>query len=232
VDSPAEGARRFRCGGGLTHGRDAVAAALAWIDASADRDTMLRTIWQCPHEQLLVARNSIDEPLGMVVKSDLLHRVLDGQPLDPLAVIREPLVVHESMPIFRVLDMFKKTPVRLAMIINEYGSLEGIVTQTDLLEAMAGDLPDAEGEEAEIIEREDGSLLINGLMPAHEAFGRLGFRARPGNDDFHTIAGFALSQLRQLPSVGDTFSYEDWHFEVLDMDGRRIDKLLAWRQLM
>ena len=99
-------------------------------------------------KQFLVGRGSIDEPLGMVRQVDKIDEALDGQPLDPLAVIREPLIVHEGMPIFTVLERFKQTPVRLAIILNEYGSLEGIVTQADLLEAIAGALPDVEGEVA------------------------------------------------------------------------------------
>ncbi|MBR7518338.1 CBS domain-containing protein, partial [Mycobacterium tuberculosis] len=86
----------------------------------------------------------------------------DGRRLDPLAVVREPMVLHEATPIFRVFEQFKKAPVRLALVIDEYGSLEGIVTQTDLLEAIAGDLPGTEGETPDIVEREDGSLLIDG----------------------------------------------------------------------
>jgi len=200
-----------------------------WIDADDEREEILRTVRECRHEQLLVGRGGIDEPLGMVLKKDLLDQVLDGEPLDPMKVIREPLLVHESAPIFRVLEQFKQAPVRLAMIVDEYGSLEGIVTQTDLLEAIAGDLPEAEGEEPDVVEREDGSLLIDGMMSAQDAFDRLSLRTRPARGDFHTIAGFALSQLGHLPVAGESFCYGDWRFEILDMDGRRIDKLLARR---
>lgn len=199
---------------------------VVWIDADDDRDEMLRTIRASRDQQFLVGRGSIDEPLGMVLKADLLDQALDGQPLDPLAVIREPLIVHEAMPIFTVLERFKQTPVRLAIILNEYGSLEGIVTQADLLEAIAGALPDVEGEEPDIVRRGDGSLLIDGLTPAHDAFDRLGIKARPDRD-FHTVAGFALAQLAHWPVVGEAFTYEGWRFEIVDMDGRRIDKLLA-----
>jgi putative hemolysin len=202
---------------------------LDWIDAEDDREDMLRGIRDSRHDQLLVGRGGIDEPLGMVLKKDLLGQVLAGQPLDPLAVVREPLIVHESAPVYRVLEQFKQAPVQLAMIVDEYGSLEGIVTQTDLLEAIAGDLPEVEGEEAEIVEREDGSFMIDGMMPAHDAFDRLGLGRPPADGDFHTIAGFALWQLGHLPQVGETFTYDGWRFEIVDLDGRRIDKLLAHR---
>lgn len=198
-----------------------------WIDADDNPEETLRIIRECRHEQLLVGRGSIDEPLGMVLKKDLLDQALDGNAVDPMAVIRDPVVVHDATPIFRVLDRFKKAPVRLAIVIDEYGGLEGIVTQSDLLGAIAGDLPDMEGEEPDITEREDGSLLIDGMMPAHDAFASLGLRADAANGDFHTIAGFALSQLEHLPVAGETFDYEGWRFEIVDMDGKRIDKLLA-----
>jgi CBS domain containing-hemolysin-like protein len=143
-----------------------------WIDAEDDREAMLRTIRASRHEQLLVSRGSIEEPLGMILKKDLLDLVLDDHTIDPLAVIREPLVVHETVPIFKVLEMFKKAPVRLAIVVDEYGGLEGIVTQTDLFEAIVGNLPEAEDEQPYIVEREDGSLLIDGMTAAHDAFDR------------------------------------------------------------
>lgn len=198
-----------------------------WIDPDDDVEETLRIIRECRHEQLLVGRGGIDEPLGMVLKKDLLDQVLDGASIDPMAVIRAPVVLHEGARIFRALEQFKRAPVRLALVINEFGGLEGIITQTDILEALAGDLPNAEDEEPDLVERKDGSLLIDGMMPAHEAFERLGFRLDAVDGDFHTIAGFALMQLQRLPEAGDAFAYEGWRFEVVDMDGRRIDKLLA-----
>ena len=201
-----------------------------WVDLDDDREKILRTIRDCRHEQLLVGRGSIHEPLGMILKKDLLDQALDGQPLDPMAVIREPLVVHEAVSVFKVLEQFKKAPVRVATVVDEYGTLEGIVTQTDLLEALAGDLPEAQDEEADIIEREDGSLLIDGLVSLTDAFDRLGLRTQPVEGAFHTIAGFALVRLEHLPEAGEHFNYEGWHFEIVDMDGRRIDKLLAKRE--
>ena len=200
-----------------------------WINIDDDREEILRTIRACQHDQLLVGKGRRAETLGMILKKDLLDQVLDGQALDPTAIIREPLVVHESTPIFKVLEQFKKVPARMVTIVDEYGSLKGIVTQTDLLEAIAGDLPDAKGEEPAVIEREDGSLLIDGTMSAREVLDRLGVRMRPAAGAFHTIAGFALSRLGHLPEVGEHFDFDGWRFEIVDMDGRRIDKLLVNR---
>jgi CBS domain containing-hemolysin-like protein len=198
-----------------------------WIDTEDSRAEMLRQIRECRHEQLLVGKGTIDEPTGMIVKKDLLDQFLDGQALNPLAVIRQPIAIHEAMPIFRVLEQFKAAPVRLATVLDEYGILQGIVTQTDLLEAIAGELPEVEGEpEPGMVEREDGSILIDGMMSAQDAFDRLGFRTRP-EGEYHTIAGFALYQLEHLPHVGETFEYEGWRFEIFDLDVRRIDKVLA-----
>lgn len=201
-----------------------------WFDVEDAPEEILGTIRACRHEQLLAGRGNIDEPLGMIVKQDLLDQVLDGRKPDPIAAIREPLVVHESTTILRVLDQFKRSPVRLAIIVDEYGILEGIVTQTDLLEAIAGNLPASADEEPDVVVREDGSLLIDGTMAAPEAFDRLGIRDRKIMGDFHTAAGFVLSQLGHLPDVGETFSWEGWRFEIVDMDGHRIDKLLVTRE--
>lgn len=129
-----------------------------WIDVYDDREDHLRTIRDCRHEQLLVGKGSIKAPLGMILKKDMLDQVLDGQPLDPVAIIRQPLAVHEATPIFKVLEQFRAAPIQLAMVLNEYGGLEGVVTQTDLLEAIAGDLSEIEGEKPDIVEQEDGSL--------------------------------------------------------------------------
>lgn len=198
-----------------------------WIDANDSREEIRRAIVESRHAQLLVGRGGIDEFLGVVNKKDLLDQVLAGREIDPMTVLGEPLLVHEAVPIFKVLELFKQAPVRLAVIVDEYGGLEGIVTQADLLEALAGDLPETEGETPDIVEREDGSLLIDGLASAHAILDRLGLKPRPGKAKFHTIAGYVLAELGRLPTCGDRFDSEGWRFEVVDMDGRRIDKLLV-----
>ena len=198
-----------------------------WIDAEDDRETILRTLRECRHEQLLVSQGSMSEVLGVIRKQDLLDQVLDGAPLDPLAVVSEPLVVHEATPILSVLKTFKARPVRMAVVVDEYGSLEGIVTQTDLLEAIAGDLPDPGDKEQSVVVQEDGSFLVQGLLPFDEALDRLGIPEPSRRGDFHTLAGFMLERLKRLANVGDQFTWRGWSFEVAAMEGRRISQILV-----
>ena len=165
----------------------------------------------------------------MVAKRTLLAQVLGGCELDVLAAVGRPLMVHESMPIFKVLEQFKQAPVRLAVVVDEYGGVEGIVTQSDLLEALAGDLPDQDGEQPDLVACDDGTFLIDGMAAAHDIFERLGVKP-PAKIRFHTIAGFALAELGHLPEAGEWFIHESWRFQVVDMDGRRIDKLMVKRE--
>ena len=202
-----------------------------WIDFDDSHDEVVKTLRESRHEQLLVSRGNIDELVGAVSKRHLLNQLLAGSPLDLEAVIGKPLLVHEATPVFKVLDEFKQAPVRLAVVVDEYGGLEGIVTQADLLEALAGELAEAEGGRPDVQERADGSLLIDGMASAGDIFNRLALAAPSTSGRFHTIAGFALAQLGHLPVAGEKFSYEGWSFEIVDMDGRRIDKLLVHREV-
>lgn len=201
-----------------------------WIDLADDPDTVRRVVLESRHGELLVGRGTVDEIVGVVAKKDLLAQVLAGHELDPAAAVGAPLLIHEGLPIFKVLELFKQAPVRLGVVVDEYGGLEGIVTQTDLLEALAGDMPSDDGDSPDIVERDDGSLLVDGLAPVNGVLGRLGLALRPQHTGFHTIAGFVLAELGRLPATGDWFSYDGWRFEVADMDGRRIDKLLVKRE--
>nr|WP_279292550.1 hemolysin family protein [Methylobacterium goesingense] len=197
-----------------------------WVDADEEPEAVLKSVRECDHAQLVVSRSEVDEIVGVVRKQDLLNQLLDGKPVNVLAATQPPIVVHESMSILAVLETFQAKPVRMAVVVDEYGSLEGIVTQTDLLEAIAGNIPEV-GDEPSVVEREDGSLLIDGMMPASQAFDRLAFAEHPNSDDFTTLAGFVIFRLGRIPGTGDHFESHGWRFEVVDMDGRRIDKVLA-----
>jgi CBS domain containing-hemolysin-like protein len=201
-----------------------------WVDLNGPKEKILSRIRSCPHAQLLVCRGWIDEFVGIVRKQDLADHALDGRLPDVEQVTRPPLVVHEATTILRTLDLFRKTPVHTAVVVDEFGTLQGIVTRTDLLEAVAGDLPKIDvPTRPKVIRREDGSYLIDAFVPFSDVVRLIGTREDlPG--DYTTLAAFVLAQLHELPREGDHFAWAGWRFEVVDMDGRRIDMILVQRQ--
>ncbi|MEA1834860.1 hemolysin family protein [Methylobacterium durans] len=199
---------------------------IEWVDLEDEPDRVREEVRACNHGQVVVSRGTVDEVVGVVRKQDLLDQLLDGGSLDLRVAAQPPIVVHEAMSVLAVLETFQRKPVQMAIVVDEYGSLEGIVTATDLLEAIAGEIPEP-GDEPAVVERKDGSLLIDGMMPAEDAFKRLDLLGEPETGDFHTLAGFVISQLGHIPAVGDSVEVQGWRFEVVDMDGRRIDKVLA-----
>jgi putative hemolysin len=201
-----------------------------WLDLNSSKENVLSRVRSCPHAQLLVCRGSIDEVVGIVRKQDLIDQVLDGQSPDVERVTRPPLIVHESTAILRTLDLFRKTPVHTAVVVDEYGALQGIITRTDLLETVAGDLPKIDTPaRPKVTQREDGSYLIDASVSFSDVIQLLGMAEVPSGD-FVTLAGFILTQLHELPKPGDHVVWKDWRFEVVDMDGRRIDMILVQRQ--
>ena len=195
-----------------------------WIDADDSREVMLKAIRDCRHEQVVVARTTLDQIVGILRKQDLLDADLDGQELDPVAAVREPLMVHDAATVLQVFEVFKDRPVQMALVIDEYGVVQGLVTQIDLLEAIAGEIPDED--DPEITRRADGSFLVDGTTPVHKALSQLGFTSPPPSGNYHTVAGFALRQLQHIPKPGEYFEWERGRFEIVDMDAQRIDKLL------
>jgi putative hemolysin len=201
-----------------------------WVDLDDPKEKILSGIRSCPHAQLLVCRGSIDEVVGIVRKQDLADHFLDGQSPDVEQLTRPPLIVHESTTVLRTLDLFRKTPVHTAIVVDEFGTLQGIVTRTDLLEAVAGDLPKIDSPaRPKVTQREDGSYLIDAFVPFSDVMQLIGMGEAPSGD-YVTLAGFVLLQLHELPKPGDHFVCGGWRFEVVDMDGRRIDMILVQRQ--
>lgn len=206
----------------MTHRPD-----VAWIDLDDAKETVLRKIRECPHAQLLVSRGSIDEIAGVLAKENLLNQALDGRPFDVEGALQPPVIVHEGASILRTLDLFKKTPAHTGVVIDEYGVVQGILTRTDLLEAIAGDLPDLDvGVEPEVTKREDGALVIDATMPIVEAAELLGLPDL-SRGDFLTLAGFVLFRLDHVPQAGEHFTWSGRRFEVARMEGRQIDKVLV-----
>jgi len=201
-----------------------------WVDLNGPKEQIVNRVRSCPHAQLLVCRGSIDEVVGIVRKQDLIDQVLDGRPPDVEQVTRPPLTVHESTTILRTLDLFRKTPVHTAVVVDEFGAVQGIVTRTDLLETVAGDLPKIDAPpRPKVTRREDGSYLIDASVPFSDVMHLLGIVEAPSGE-YVTLAGLILSRLRELPKPGDHVVWAGWRFEVVDMDGRRIDMILAQRR--
>jgi putative hemolysin len=201
-----------------------------WVDLDSPSDNILSKVRECPHAQLLVCRGSIDRIVGIVRKQDLIDQVLAGGAPNVEQVTRAPLMVPESTSILLTLDLFRKTPAHAAIVVDEFGTLQGIVTRTDLLETVAGDLPKIDAPlQPKVTTREDGSFLIDASVAFSEVAALIGIRETPPGE-YVTVAGFILSQLHELPKPGDHVVWGGWRFEVVDMDGPRIDMVLVQRQ--
>ncbi|MDP9136803.1 MAG: hemolysin family protein [Pseudomonadota bacterium] len=199
------------------------------IDLKDDVATMRRKILASPHSRLIVNDGSTDQVVGVVQAKHLLDAFLKGRKVNPRNYIVEAPVIPESMDALDVLAVLKKSPVHVGLVHDEYGHFQGLVTAADILEAIVGAFLTEEGPpEPAIVERDDGSFLISGSAPIDEVSAVLG-RTFPEDHDYHTAAGFILEHLGRIPEVGESFTDAGWRFEVIDLDGRRIDKLLVSR---
>jgi putative hemolysin len=199
------------------------------VDLTADPDDLRRTIVQSVHSRLPAHAGTPEEMLGVVQAKDLLDAYLRGESPDIRAQVRPAPNVPDTADALDVLGVIKRSPVHIALVHDEYGQFEGIVTNADILEAIAGAFrTDAGPLEPEAVRRQDGSWLISGSMAADEMADRLSI-SLPTDRGYHTAAGFVLSQLGHLPEIGESFDTQGWRFEVVDLDGRRIDKILVSR---
>ena len=199
------------------------------VDLSDSPDEIRAALTKSPHSRLPVFDGDRDEALGVVQAKDLLDIYLSGKTPDIRAVIREVPVIPESADARDVLAILRESPVHMGLVHDEYGSFQGVVTSADIFESIVGSFHTEEGPAEEpATKRHDGSYLISGWMPADEMSDLLGIPL-PLSRDHHTTAGFMLQQFGALPAVGDSFDAFGWRFEVVDLDGRRIDKILATR---
>ncbi|BCP51729.1 hypothetical protein K32_03460 [Kaistia sp. 32K] len=197
-----------------------------WLDIEDDPKTILAEIRDSGRSRFPLCRHDVDQILGIVHAKDLIGQDEDDLALE--AAMRPPLYVTESMPVLKLLEQFKSSPVHMAIVVDEHGTFEGLVTPTDILISIAGDLPERAGEEEPYAtRRDDGSWLIDGRMPIDEVERTLQTGDMQGDGDYTTLAGFALEHLGHLPAVGEAFTWEGWRFEVVGLEGRRIDRLLA-----
>jgi putative hemolysin len=197
------------------------------LNLSDSAKAIRAAIAKSPHSHLPVYEADPDQVLGVVQAKDLLHSYMSRRKLDVRNAIRPAPLIPDSVDARDVVSILKASPVHIGLVVDEYGHFEGVVTSADILEAIVGEFRTEEGPtEAAIVRRDDGSLLISGEMAVDEFVEFTGIPL-PSDRPYHTVAGFILEGFGRLPAVGDSFDMYGWRFEVVDLDGRRVDKVLA-----
>jgi putative hemolysin len=202
---------------------------VVWLDLDDEIETSYGIIAESGHSRFPVSRDDVDNIIGIVHTKDLLDQTRRGGKIDLKSVARDPVYIHEGTPALKLLESFRASNVHMAVVLDEHGTVQGIVTPTDILVAIAGDLPEREGDdEPSAVMRADGSWLLDGQMPVYEVERTLEVKGLSIREhEYTTLAGFVLSELGHIPVPGETFDWGKWRFEVVDLDGRRIDKVLA-----
>ncbi|HWU92259.1 MAG TPA: hemolysin family protein [Sphingomicrobium sp.] len=199
-----------------------------WIDIASSEEEIRAALLDTQHSRIPVADGSVENIVGVIQVRDVMAAMLAARSLDLRELSRQATVIPDLMDAMDALAVLRSADVPLALVHDEYGHFDGIVTPGSILAALAGTFANdvEEGDDAPLVEREDGSWLVSGAASADLLSDRLGMRM-PEDRDYSTVAGFALSVLKHLPETGETFRHDGWSFEVVDMDGRKIDKLIA-----
>jgi putative hemolysin len=200
-----------------------------WLDLEDGWEVNKEKIRTSHFSRFPVVEGGSETVVGVLQVKDLLATSLAGEPLDLRKVIRPPLYVPNTVPALKLLETLKKSGEPLALVVDEYGDLDGIVTLQDILEALVGDIAESgEAEDQSIVRREDGSWLIDGLMPIDDVKDAIGVARLPDEEsgDFHTLGGFLMAQMKRVPKVADHVHVDGWRYEVVDMDGHRVDRVL------
>ena len=203
-----------------------------WIDVDADEATLRDALVASAHNRFPVAEGSVDTIVGVVQARDIAAALIEGRALVLRDLMRTAPVVPDQMDAMDALLVLKRADVPMAFVHDEYGHFEGLITAANILSALAGDFASDtdEGTDPPLVERDDGSWLVSGSLSADALSDRLGV-SLPEDRDYATTAGFALSVLKRLPETGERFRHDGWLFEIVDMDGRKIDKLLASQEV-
>ena len=205
---------------------------IEWIDVDASEEELREFLASHAHTQFVVCHGGLDDVLGIVRSADLLPIAFKGSNIDLRALTREALFVPDSMPAVQLLESFRNSHKHVALVMDEYGAVEGLVTVTDLLTAIVGDLPaDASEAVGAFVSRADGSWLVDGSAAMEDVTTHFGMDNLPEEEAgaYHTIGGFVMARLGRVPKTADVFEWGGMKFEVMDMDGRRIDKVLVMR---
>ena len=198
-----------------------------WLDLQGSDDDIRDAIRGAKHSRVLAANGDIDEVVGALPVRAALVALLDGGVGAIRALVQQVPAVSERLGAIDVVEQLRQSPLNMVMVVDEHGSLEGIVTEGDILKTIVADIE--EDDSPRVVQRDDGSLLIDGGYPIDELGERLGIKL-PRDHSYHTVAGFALDKMRRLPRVGESFLHGLWRFEIVDIDGQRIDKVLVTPQ--
>jgi putative hemolysin len=204
---------------------------IIWLDLEDSDEENRQVLREESHARFPICRDGLDTILGITQVYDLLRDSMDGQPLDLTRKMQPPLFVPESTRALKVLEQFKQTGQQMAFVVDEYGVIQGLVTLTDILQALVGDLPSAgEVAEPQSVQREDGSWLLDGMLPIYQFKELLDIEKElPGEQrgSYQTLGGFVVMHLGKIPTSADHFVWGPYRFEVMDMDGNRVDKVLV-----
>jgi magnesium and cobalt exporter, CNNM family len=199
---------------------------IAWLPVDAPAEQIQQQMTTSPHDRFPVCEGDLDNVVGVVRTRELLMRSLAREPVDLRSLSHPPLFVPETMLASKALQLLKECPVHLALVIDEYGGLQGMVTINDIVEEIVGDI---EPDSPQATRRKDGSWLVDGMLPVHEFKEIFHVKRLPGEErnNFQTLGGFVLMRLGRVPVVADQFRWGSLRFEVVDMDGNRVDKVLV-----
>ncbi|MDH3210578.1 MAG: hemolysin family protein [Burkholderiaceae bacterium] len=202
---------------------------IIWLDATAPREDVLRAIGEAEHSRYPVCRGGLNDVLGIVSAQSLLQQALKGEALSLTEHVQTPVFVPETLSGMELLEHFRASSVQLVFVVDEYGEVQGIVTVRDVLETITGEFAAPTDQDTWAVRRPDGSWLFDGLIPSQELKDRLDLKQLPDEDRGHynTLAGMVILLLGRLPRTADTVEWQGWCFEVVDLDGKRIDKVLA-----
>jgi putative hemolysin len=197
---------------------------IVWIDRTAPRPTIIAALRAAPHSRFVVCDGAIDNVAGVVQAKDILDRVLDGKDFSLAAALRQPMAIPDSVSALEALERLKSDALGIAIVLDEYGSFEGMVTAADVLEAIVGDAEDA-GPKEGTTEQPVDLFELDGLTPVDETKARLHLPDLPSEGSYHTLGGLILALLQRPPRKGDAIVFGGWKFEVLLMDGRRVERV-------
>jgi putative hemolysin len=207
-------------------------AEICWLQAQASIEEVLAVVAQAQHSRYPVCRGSLDDVIGVVAAHSLLRPMSQGR-LDSLADhLVPPVFVPETLSGMELLEQFRTTGAELVFVVDEYGAVQGVITVRDVMEAITGEFSTPSDEDAWVVQRADGSYLVDGLIPVPELKDRLGLKELPEEDRgrYNTLAGMIMLLLGRLPRTTDSVEWGGWRFEVVDLDGKRIDKVLVERR--